>query len=179
MIFALYKHMNSLWLETSLNELYASADKAFPNTSKRQHSTDTIKIEHLTWIPFQGVKTLFIKGLAVNEGRKNEPIIVFKKVKYQLKEGKNIVSIMGSNGKRFFLEKLSSENNDVLVRCSCKDFMYRFNYYNHIDKSLFGRKRAKYEGKGLWEANSSQMPGMCKHLIKMVKILHGSKLLNQ
>lgn len=171
--------MNSLWVETSINELYHSALKAFPNTSKRQNSTNTIKIENLTWIPFQGVKTLFIKGLATNEGRKNESIIVFKDVKYQLKEGKNIVQIIGSHGKKFFVEKLSAETNDVLIRCSCKDFAYRFNYYNHLDKSLFGRKRAKYEGKELWEANPLKLPGMCKHLIKMVKILHEAKLLNQ
>lgn len=169
--------MDMLWLETSLSALYKSSLKAFPRTSKRQNSTDTVRVEHLEWVPFEGVKTLFVKATVNNEGRKNETITLFKNVNYSDKQRKGFVPLRASNGRTVFVERVSMSANDVLVRCSCGDFRWRFNYYNSLDKSLFGRKRSKYEGQGLWEANPSKSPGMCKHLMKMAKILGEASLL--
>lgn len=168
--------MEGLWLETSLLDLYKGSVKAFPRTSKRQNSTDTVKVEHLEWVPFQGVGTLFVKASVNNEGRKNESIILFKDVKYRDSE-KGAVPLMSSAGKEVFLERLSAAKNDVLVRCTCEDFKWRFNYYNSVDKSLFGRKRSKYEGHGLWKANPMEEAGLCKHLMKLAKILSEANLL--
>lgn len=169
--------MSEIWLETSLLNLYLGSVKAFPGTTKRQHSTDTVRVEHLDWVPFQGVKTLFVKGTVKNDGRKNETIMLFKGVKYRMDESKGSIPIRASNGKIVFIDPISESKDDVLVRCSCEDFSWRFNYYNSIDKSLFGRKRAKYEGQGLWGANPRETPGMCKHLMKMVKILKEANLI--
>jgi hypothetical protein len=169
--------MENLWLESSIAELYKTTVDAFPKTTKRQFSTDPVVIEHLEWVPFLGMKTLFIKGTAKNEGRKNESILLFKGVRYKVREEKGAVPLRTSDGRVVFLEQISSKEDDVLVRCTCKDFSYRFNYYNSLNGSLFGRKRTKYEGKGLWEANPQEAPGMCKHLMKMAKILRESKLL--
>ena len=79
------------FLETSLDELYRSTVDAFPATLKRQNSIDTVVIENLNWIPFLGVKTLFIKGLVKNEGKKYDSIILIKNMKFEEKEGKNII----------------------------------------------------------------------------------------
>jgi hypothetical protein len=169
--------MEGLWLESSIEDLYQSSVDSFPETTRRQFATDSVKIEHVEWVPFIGMKTLFVKGTARNESKKYEPLMLFKGVKYKIKEGKGVIPLMASDGRKVFLEHISSERDDVLVRCSCKDFFYRFNYYNSLDRSLFGRKRGKYEGKGLWEANPEKAPGMCKHLMKMAKMLRESKLL--
>ena len=171
--------MRNTWLEASINDLYNGSVKAFPKTTKRQHATDSVKIEHLEWVPFLGVRTLFVKAQARNEGRKNEPIILFKGVKYASGPGRGIVPLVDSSGKTVHLESISAEDADVLVRCSCGDFMWRFNYYNSLDKSLFGRKRSKYEGQGLWEANPSESPGFCKHLMKMAKVLREAGLVSE
>lgn len=167
-----------LWLETSLKDLHKNTIEAFPNTQKRQYATDTIVFEHLDWVPFLGVKTLFIKGLAKNNGRKNESLILFKNIKYKESEGRGTVPITASNGKEYYLEQIQYESNDVLVRCSCKDFFWRFTHFNKIDKSLFGRDRRKYEA--IYKPGSSnpeQIPGLCKHLIKLIKVLKESNLL--
>jgi len=166
-----------MYLESSLNELYRSSVKAFPGTKKRQNSMDMVKVESISWVPFVGMGTLFVKGLAVNEGRKNESIIVFKGVKYRDGRGRGVVPLATSDGRTVHLERLSAEDDDVIVRCSCKDFFWRFNYYDSLDKSLFGRKRKKYEGAELWEANPSEAPGMCKHLMKMARVLEEAGLL--
>lgn len=166
-----------IFLETSIKDLYKSTIKTFPNTSKRQHATDTIVIEQLQWIPFKGVKTLFIKGLAKNEGKKYECIMLFKNINYKDNEGKKIIKIKTSSGLEQFVEQVDSNKNDVMVRCNCKDFYWRGNYSNHLDKSLFGRKRTKYESKGLFSVNPSNSPMICKHLIKLTKILKESNFL--
>lgn len=157
-------------------DLYKGSLRAFPRTTKRQNSTDTVRVEHLEWVPFEGVKTLFVKATVNNEGRKNESIMLFKDVKYRERE-KGSVTLMSSSGKKVFLEQLSAKNNDVLVRCTCEDFRWRFNYYNSLDKSLFGRKRSKYDGRGLRKANPMEEAGLCKHLMKLAKILGEGNLL--
>lgn len=164
-------------LETSLKDLYDSSVKAFPGTRMRQNATDTVVVDHLDWVAFRGVGTLFVKATVKNEGRKNESIVLFKGVRYREGRGKGVVPVATSDGKTVFLEALSSSVTDVNVRCTCADFMYRFNYYDHVDKSLFGRKRRKYEGLGLWAANPLEMPGMCKHLMKTMKALSEAKVL--
>lgn len=157
----------ALFDESSLNDLYASAVEAFPRTQMRQYATHTIRITHLDWTPYLGMKTLFVKGLAQNEGKEYNPILLFKGVKYNLGE----VRIAANDGSEFTMAPLSLDKNDVAVRCNCPDFKWRFNYYNHLDKSLYGPKRKKYEGHGGPPANPMELPGMCKHLMKLMHVL--------
>lgn len=166
------------FIETSIIELYKNTTKAFPKTTKRQFSTDTVRVERLEWIPFLGVKTLFIKALVKNEGKKYESIMLFKNVIYKESEGKKLIKIKMSTGKEYFVEQIESDKNDVLVNCQCKDFYWRFKHYNKQDKSLYGRDRVKYEALARPNtANPMEMAGMCKHLIKMAKIIKESNLL--
>jgi hypothetical protein len=161
--------------ESSSQDLYDSAVEAFPNTTKRQHATQPIKISTIKWTPYLGMNTLFVKALAQNEGREYNPIILFKGVKY-LDEGG--ISVMGDMG-RVFLEKLSLNDNHVALRCNCPDFSWRFNYFNHVDKSLYGRKRKKYEALyNPGSANPMEMPGMCKHLMKLSHVLNQSGIVD-
>ncbi len=155
------------FIETSLGELYDSAVEAFPRTTMRQYATHTIKITNLRWTPFLGTKVLFVKALAQNEGKEYTPIILFKRVNYAGKQ----IRLSASDLQEYHLDRLSLEHTDVLVRCNCKDFYWRFNYYDHLDKALYGTKRKKYESKGGPPANPKQLPGICKHLMKTVKVL--------
>ncbi len=154
--------------ESSLIDLYQSAVEAFPNTTKRQHATDPIVIKELSWTPFVGMKTLFIKGVAQNEDREYNTIVLFRKVNYNGRQ----VGITANDGLYYSFDRLSFENTDVSVRCNCPDFRWRFAYYNHIDKSLYGNKPKKYESKGVRPpANPMEYEGMCKHLMKTMKAL--------
>ncbi len=161
------------WLNESTNvDLYASTVQAFPRTRYRQYVTDPIKIVRLEWHPYLGVKTLFISSLAQNtdKGTEYHPMILFKGVKYG-NPGTGLVEIVANNAKQYAFEKLKHNGTDVLVRCDCADFRYRFNYYDWVDSSLWGRKRKKYEGNGGPPANPKEMPGLCKHLIKLFTAL--------
>lgn len=158
--------------ESSPNDLYRTTVRAFPKTTRRQHATQPIKIETLDWMPFVGMKTLFIKGLARNEDRQYNTIVLFKGVDY---EADNI-TIAASDGMIYSFAPLSLERNDINVRCSCPDFSWRFNYYNHLDKSLQGPKRKKYEGTTGVKANPLELPGLCKHLLKTIQVLKEARL---
>jgi hypothetical protein len=168
----------SQWLtESTLTDLYRSAVEAFPNTTKRQYSTDLVKITELTWLPFIGTKSLFIRGLAQSgeTGKEYKPLILFKGVNFHNERDQaGLVEIAASDGQQYLLEKLSLERNEVLIRCPCKDFTFRFSYYDHLDHSLYGRKGRRYVGQGLWEANPAELPGMCKHLMKLARVIKQS-----
>ncbi len=165
-----------LLIETSLKDLYKSTIGNF-KTTKRQNSIDTVRIENLTIIPFIGFKTLFLKGLARNENNKYDSIILFKNIKYLDNRSKKSTVIAASNGKSYIIENINLDNN-VLVRCNCMDFYWRGNYADHLDKCLFGRKRSKYESKNiLASVNPENNVMICKHLLKLTKVLSESKLL--
>jgi hypothetical protein len=170
----------SNWLkldESSATDLYQSAVAAFPNTAKRQHATQPIVITNLHWTPYIGMKTLFVKGLAQSEGKEYNPIVVFKNVNYRDAAGPNVVGLTASDNNEYFFEKLDLGDTDIVVRCNCPDFYWRFNYFDHIDGSLYGRKRAKYEALyNPGSANPQEMPGMCKHLMKLTTVLKRAEI---
>ena len=118
------------------------------------------------------MKTLMVKCLAETDNDYN-PIIVFKKVDY-LDKGKNYIV---SENKKYYLNQFD-KNTQVILRCQCEDFKWRFKYYDHVDKSLFGHKGVKYEAKGIAPpANPLQKPGICKHLMAMSRKLNEMNLL--
>lgn len=168
--------MTSLHMESSLNDLYRGAVNGFPTTTRRQHAIDTVRIVELSWTPYVGLRTLFIKGVAQNFDStpysEYKVIALFKGVTY----GSGIP--VAVNGIQYLIEQLSAENDGVLVKCSCGDYNWRFRHYNFLDKSNYGRDRKKYEGAGLWKANPLEMPGMCKHIMKMMLALRDAKMLN-
>ncbi len=157
--------------ESTIPELYDSTVAAFPRTTMRQHATQPIVIKNLHWTPYKGVKTLFVKGLSQNEGREYNSLALFKGMNYH-SDGE--VKLMASDGKQYEFDPISLEETEVVVRCNCPAFHWRFNYYNHLDGSLYGRKRTKYESKGVTPANPQEMPGMCKHIIKLFEVLSKS-----
>lgn len=163
--------------ESTLNQLYNSAVRAFPNTRKRQHATDPLQVVEMSWLPFLGMKTLFVKGRVQSEGKNYDTVVLFKNVKYDLTEGGDeMVFLYASDGLVYHFQPIKENECDVVVRCNCPDFRWRFNYYNHKDKSLYGNKARKYEGAGGPPANPLQMPGMCKHLMKTVTALSRANL---
>lgn len=165
--------------ESSIDDLYKSTVDAFPNTTKRQFATDPIVITKLQWVPYKGVKTLFVKGLAQNrhEGTEYNCLFLFKNVDYDSKE----IKITASDFKEYNLNKLSFKETEVLVRCNCKDFYWRFNFTDYLERSLWGRLRSPYtadsSNTNRPPANPKQLPGMCKHLIKLSKTLQEAGLL--
>jgi hypothetical protein len=153
--------------ESSLNTLYQSAVDAFPNTRKRQFAVGEIEIENVRAVPYLGMRTLFVQSGARNQDRHYSPVILFRDVNYN-ENGEIIIEYQGDE---YRFDRLSLNNNDVLIRCNCPDFYWRFTHYNHLDHSLYGRDRAFYQNQGGPPANPQEMPGMCKHLLALIRDL--------
>jgi hypothetical protein len=165
--------------ESTLVDLYRSTEKAYPRTTLRQHAWMPIKIQELSIVPFKGLKTIFFKSTARNEERHYNTVILCKNVIYHEQTIRpKTIKIKDEDGHTYFFEPVSIVENDVLVRCNCKDFSYRFAHFNYLDKSLFGRDRKKYESKGILPpVNPKELPGMCKHLFAMSVALRDSGLI--
>jgi len=158
--------------ESNLVDLYNSTVAAYPKTTLRQFATDPIVITKLSWTPFKGVKTLFVRGLAQNEGAEYSPMILFREVDYNAKS--NIVHVYASDGLPYEFGKVVLKENNVTLRCDCPDYLWRWHHTNAVDKSNYGRDRKKYvkiEGSTRPPVNPSELPGMCKHILKLVKVL--------
>lgn len=65
----------------------------------------------------------------------------------------------------------------VKVRCSCRDFYFRFAVWNHKAGVLFGRIPPKYKRKTTTrpEVNPQHIPGICKHIQLAAKVLISSR----
>jgi len=164
-----------LFSESTWPELYQSAVDAFPHTTRRQYAIDPITISELRIVPFLGFRTLFLRTRALNEDREYRPMIVVKNVQYREHRGPGVVELRASDGESYLLEPPALEDHDLILRCNCPDFYWRFNYFDHLDRSLFGRVRRKYEAKANpGSANPQEMPGVCKHLMKMAQVLTGT-----
>ena len=156
-----------LW-ESTFDDLFDSAVVAFPNTKMRQHATDPIHVAGFKWTPFPGVRTFLLRSVATNEDRQYRPLILFKNVIYKDGPGPGVLGLRISINETRYIEKLTPDHHHILVRCDCPDFFWRFNYYDYVNRSLYANKRKKYENKGGPPANPKKLPGMCKHLMKMM-----------
>jgi hypothetical protein len=71
-----------------------------------------------------------------------------------------------------FMGHIEYRKSEVKVRCDCPDFRWRFAWYNDKQKALYGVRPPPYKRKtDRPPVNPRQLPGMCKHLFSMVKIL--------
>jgi hypothetical protein len=85
---------------------------------------------------------------------------------------------MASDGQDYHVQPLQLAGHNVKVRCNCMDFYFRFANYNAQDKSLVGKPPPLYRRKTTTRppVNPGQVPGMCKHLLKLVQTLQGAGL---
>lgn len=156
--------------EESINQLYRSTVRAFPHTTKRQHATHEVDIKEVKYTPFIGVNTLLVRSTAVNEDRSYNPLILFKKIKF-IEEKDNDLASVWVQGKTYYFETPTKRKNDILVRCQCEDLKWRGQHELKVARSLYGNDRKPYVGQGLWEANPSGLPIMCKHILKLIEHL--------
>lgn len=160
---------NWILQESNLQDLYVNTVKAFPKTTKRHNAIDALTITELKTIPFLGMKTLLINALVKNEENNKyyKSLILFKNIEFKPNERQKSIEIKSEN-ENFSIKTINIRDNEVLLRCNCPDFKWRFNYLDHKDNCLYGKVRKKYEAKSNpGSSNPLELSGMCKHLIKL------------
>lgn len=157
---------------SSVPTLQQNIERGFPDTTKRQHSTNEVVISNIQYMPYIGMKMLHVKSLAASNGHQYQQALQFMKVEFEPEDTDENATFQASDGEDYHVHPLQLNGHNVKVRCNCLDFHYRFANYNAQDKSLVGRPPPLYQKTtNRPPVNPAQVPGMCKHLLKLVETL--------
>ncbi len=130
--------------------------------------------------PFAGVKTILFNAVVESSGQSpNTPdsyktVMSFSKVEFVDKNKRgSIAPKVTYKGTDYFFKKLSMDKNDVLVRCGCPDFYWRFSDQLQSKKALVRiPKFPKKIIKGVRPpVNPKDIPGICRHLYSLISHL--------
>lgn len=88
----------------------------------------------------------------------------------------NTHAFTATDGNTYYASYGRSTSLDVKVRCTCKDFRWRFAYYNSGDQTLYGDPPEPYISKTQRPpANPNSTPGVCKHLMRLKRELENEE----
>ena len=154
-------------LEITLNKLSKSTGDAFPDTKKRQHSTGSVNVNHVKFIPYQKSNTLTVESKVTSGTSTYDCSMTFDDVFYEETDSSQVKTFQGVDDNEYHIHQLDASVNDVKVKCSCMDFLYRFAQSNYSVGGLEGNPPPTYVKKtDRPPVNPKSMPGLCKHLIK-------------
>lgn len=151
---------------------------AWPDTRKRQNATNEVTISNVEFMPYVGTKMLHVKSQSRSNGNAYKQALQFTQVDFEQVDSPEVVTFQTVDGREAHAKPITLAGHNVKCRCNCMDFHYRFANYNSADKSLVGRPPPLYRRKTTTRppVNPMQVPGMCKHLLKLVATLRGQGL---
>ena len=170
------------WLEetSTIPQLDAKARQAFPNTRKRQNDTNSVipMSNMIIFVPNPQKQELVIdsRTRSPRSGTMHVQRIMLYKVEFG-NIGENGVTPLPNTQVGIKPYKLTADT--ARVACDCMDFRFRFAQQNHNDDSLAGNPPPAYSkvpGSNRPEANPSGLPGMCKHLMRIVQELKQKRI---
>lgn len=166
----------ALILETStVGQLTSNTDVFFD--APRKQNASKVQLSNIQFIPAVADGVLIVKAETRSTDKTYETSIQFDNVLYVDAGTQYSIPVETVNG-TLHIMPLRANRNDVKVRCTCLDFYWRFALYNAKDKSLIGKQPEPYVKKtDRPPVNPDQVPGVCKHIIKLADHLKLSKVL--
>ena len=168
-----------LMLEMTLYQLDRSTVNNFG--PEREVRANRVQVETLEFTTSQGklgTQLTAIADVRGSTGERYKSTIVFKKVKTEEADTPTNITVKSTNGDDIHLQAISLNSSDVMVRCSCLDFYWRFSLWNMRHKSLFGDGPDPYvKTTNRPPVNPGQRPGVCKHLYKMIQKIKGQGIM--
>ena len=164
--------ITQLMERSTLPQLTDNITRAFPATRRRQHIVHEVQITAMSMTPFVGMKMLHVKAVTMSRGNRYECSLQLNGVNYAPADD-NSITIMGSDNKEYTLEPVTLNDHNAKVRCTCLDFFHRFAQNNNRDQSLVGRAPRPYQRvtTDRPSVNPTRVPGLCKHLLRVVERL--------
>lgn len=151
--------------------LYREIQRGFPDTRRRQHATNEVSIQNVQYLPYVGMKMLQVRVACRSNQHNYQPIIQFLNVVFDPTDTNDNVTFTGQDNQEYHVQPVDLAQSRVKVRCNCLDFYYRFAMTDFNDGSLVGRMPPVYHpvpGSNRPPANPMHVPGICRHLIKVV-----------
>jgi len=169
--------MKTRLFELSPDELTRSTVAGFPNTKARQHLVGSVSIGNVKYTPYVKNFTLRIDATANSNGHTYQPTILVKGVFYDKDDSQDVVAIKSTNGEDYYIYPIHVAEPDAETRCTCLDFYWRFANTNNANDSLYGKPPPPYRKKtNRPPVNPQGVPGMCKHLLKLVDVLKQTRV---
>jgi hypothetical protein len=165
--------------EDTVDDLHKSTVAGFPDTKKRQHVTNTVAVNNITYIPYEESRSLETHAEVISSGHRYQVAMLFTDVQYEPNDTPDVVSFHGSDSQDHHIYAVSAILNNVQVRCTCLDFYFRFSNQDYQNDSLLGAAPAPYRRKTTNRApvNPANAVGMCKHLIKFADKLKSMQIM--
>lgn len=167
--------------EADLQDLRTATIRGFPGTRARQYATGTVRVIQKVYTPYQGTANLLVESLVDNQGHRYNPEIFFEGVEFEEEDSPNNVTFTATDGEMYHIQPIQFRDNNAKVRCTCLDFHYRFAQTNARDDTLYGNPPPPYQRKTTTRpsVNPQRVPGMCKHLLKLVEELQRDKVVTR
>lgn len=164
---------------STLDDLENNIERGFPATTNRQHVTSQVNIRDVYYQAFLPSKTLRVHSTSMSNGNQYSQSIDLLMVKFETEESEENITIESNSGVDHYVRPVQLSTHNAKVQCNCLDFYHRFVTHNKQDKSLAGKQPPLYQRKTTDRAsvNPSQVPGVCKHLLKLVDTLKQTGLL--
>lgn len=167
--------------DTSVNDLEAKTRQYNPATTKRQNATGPIQVQQMKLSAGQDNTGGMLEVEAVmksDSGNQYQSIMVFSGVDYQEEDTNDNVTFTGADGQDYHMAPIPLSAQNVKVRCTCLDFRWRFSVQHQNQGTLYGPGPGIYKNKTQREPNNpNNIPGVCKHLLKLGQELKANRML--
>lgn len=143
----------------------------------RKQGASKVQVVRTIFIPAIDNEMLEVRATTNTNQQRYRTSMQFDEIEYVDEPDNESVTIMGTDGRKYYLKRIPLNSIDVKVKCTCLDFYYRFATWNSGDDSLIGQPPPPYIKKtNRPPVNPAKVPGVCKHIIKLTDKLIGQRL---
>lgn len=165
--------------EASYSVLDTNTRGKMDTADGRENSAIKSRVVDISIVPAVPSSVLKIEATVQGETNRYSCVMQFDDVAFEKEQTNMNIEFMGVDGKPYFIEPIDMSSNNVRVFCSCLDFRWRFALANSKHNSLYGNVPPPYVKKTERQpVNPQNVPGVCKHLIKLAETLKDSNLIN-
>lgn len=144
---------------------------------KRLADSSTVRIVKIGLEPYVGTKFLRIHSITDNN---HEQVIDCYAISFDNRATEESPFKVSSGNKIIYASKIDYDTTPVAVICSCNDYRFTFAYWNknRLNALTYGKLKA-YQRKTLDRPsrNPDEIPGLCKHLLRLVHSLTEGNIL--
>lgn len=168
--------------DQTIPQLHQHIQQGFPNTKRRQHVTHEVRVTGIQYTPMLQNGILRINSSTTsNNGNAHTQALDIRDINFQPENSGNNVTIQDNSGRSHSVTPAKLNVSTVAVYCDCEDYQMRFANFNIQNNCHLGPPPPRYIRKTTTRppANPNQVPGMCKHIIKVTDELKQLGILEQ
>lgn len=172
--------LSDIFEDQTVPQLRQSTEQGFPRTKKRQHSVGEVRVTGIQYLPAPQQKAIQITTATTSSsGNQHKQSVMLKNAEFETMGNGSNASFKDATGREYFIKTLPLTDTNVHVTCDCEDYIFRFAHTNDQNGCHLGQLPPNYVRKTTTRppANPNNVPGCCKHLLKIMDTLKGYGLL--